>query len=73
MAFPNMMEVNRRQNTLLDPDEMDTPTSSSDKSGNTDGSDDRMARMDVGPEDDSRIVYGRVTTFIVIRILGCVT
>ena len=49
MAYPN----HRRQNNLLDSDEMDTtPPPSSDKSADTNISDERIASMDVGPEED---------------------
>ena len=59
MAYPNMdMKIPRaRENNLLESDEMETPSSSSEnKSANTnitDDSDDRIvATMDVGPEED---------------------
>ena len=70
MAYPNMdMKIPRaRENNLLDSDEMETPSSSSEnKSANTnitDDSDDRIvATMDVGPEeddDDSRSSIGLI-------------
>ena len=45
-----------RENNLLESDEMETPSSSENKSANTnitDDSDDRIvATMDVGPEED---------------------
>ena len=58
MAYPNMdMKIPRaRENNLLESDEMETPSSSENKSANTnitDDSDDRIvATMDVGPEED---------------------
>ena len=59
MAYPNMdLKIPRpRERNLLDSDELETPTTSEGKSYNTnvtENSDDRIvARMDVGPEDDS--------------------